>query len=281
MIKAINAWTVPATVSFEEMFRALSQNGYEGVELNIEAPGASAHALTLDAAEDELAEIFALSKRYRVPVCSVCTALYGETLGCADRAENERGRQILRAQLRLARALGADNILIAPGGFSQTQSLQAAYRRAHEVLRSMKDEIEAQPVKVAIENANEFFTSPFDLQRFIDGLEIKNVGAYLDVGNVMFFMYPYPEHWVEVLGGRIFNVHVKDYLILRWSAGVFVPLLAGDVPFERVVPALRRAGYDGSLVAELPGMMKKTPDYLLRVTKQALDAICAYGREGQ
>ena len=276
MIKAINVWTVPQDVTFPEMFETLSAHGFEAVELNIDEVGASAHSLTLDMTQEELMDIHALSRKHSVAICSICTALHGDTLGCADEAENERGKEIIRTQLRFARVLGAGNALVALGGFSETQSLAAAYARAHDVLRSMKSEIEGQPVTVGIENANEFFTSPFDLKRFIDELDIKNVGAYLDLGNVLFFMYMFPEHWVEVLGNCIVNVHVKDYLKLRWSEGVFVPLLTGNVPFERAIPALKKVGYDGPLVAELPGMMQKTPDFLYSVTKQALDIFCAY-----
>lgn len=51
--------------------------------------------------------------------------------------------------------------------------------------------------------------SPFDMKAFIDGLGSPYIGAYFDVGNVV--VTSAPEHWIEILGSRIFKIHVKDY----------------------------------------------------------------------
>ena len=48
----------------------------------------------------------------------------------------------------------------------------------------------------------------------------------------------------------------------------------GSVRWEKVIPALKKAGYDGYLTAELSAM-PKTPEYLYESTVKALDTILA------
>jgi hexulose-6-phosphate isomerase len=97
---------------------------------------------------------------------------------------------------------------------------------------------------------NGFFTSPFDMARFIDALDNPAIGAYFDVGNVLAFSWP--EYWIEVLGSRVRRVHVKDF---KRNGGLFqggswVDLGTGDARWHKVIPALRKAGFDGYLTAE-------------------------------
>jgi len=274
MLKSLNAWSVPSEVSFEDMFRALSKAGFDGVELNVDKEDASAHALSLSTTKAQLEEIRGLSEKYALPVCSISTSLCSDTFGSADRARNEMAKKIVRQQLFCAQQLGGTGILVVPGGHNEKNSLKAAYDRSFETLSALKAEIDDQDVKVGVENVwNNFFASPFDMARFIDSLGAKNIGAYFDVGNVMIFSDPV--HWIEILGNRIVKIHVKDFLKSGWNAGTFVNLLEGSVPFERVVPALRAVGYDGYLTAELSAM-PKTPEYLYDITVRALEIICAY-----
>ena len=90
------------------------------------------------------------------------------------------------------------------------------------------------------------------------------------MGNVAIFSWP--EYWIDILGSRIVKIHVKDFRKTGGNAGHFVNLLEGSIRWKKVVEALRAAGYDGYLTAELSAM-PETPDYLYKITNAALAEI--------
>lgn len=269
--KAINAWSVPGEVTFEDMFRDVAAAGFQGIELNIDGTGASRHSLTMESGAGDYGRIGSLSAKYALPVCSISTSLYGGTLGSDDAAERQFGQNVLRKQLECARALGADAILAVPGGISERISIRQAIKNSENALTELLPEIERAQIDVGLENVwNGFFASPGDMARFIDGFGSPRVRAYFDVGNVA--VHSYPEYWMEILGGRICKVHVKDFQRAGWYSGCFVNLLQGSIRWGGVMKALRAAGYDGWLTAEL-GAMRETPHYLYEITSGALDVI--------
>ena len=272
MKKAINAWTVPGWVSFEEMFASVSAAGFDGIELNLDREGASAHSLTFSSSQADYDKINALARQHNLPVCSISTSLYANTLGSDVPAEVENAKNVLRKQLECAAALGADGILVVPGGIGDNRSVQRAFANSKQTLLELVPEIVQAKIMVGLENVwNGFFASPFDMARFIDDLNCPYIAAYFDVGNVA--INAYPEYWIEILGKRICKIHVKDFRRPSMNSGAFVNLLEGSIRWDLVVRSLRSAGYDGYLTAELADM-PKTPEYLYRITSDALDIIC-------
>jgi hexulose-6-phosphate isomerase len=249
MKKSINAWTVDAKSGFEETFKAVKEAGFEGIELNIDRNGHSAHSITLEKGTD-LGALAELSRSRALPVVSISTSLGGNS-GAGDRESRRRVHQVIRRQIECARALDAGAILSVPGGTSDELSIREAHRNSLECYREIGEEIAASGIDVCLEQVwNGFFTSPFDMARFIDELENPSIGAYFDVGNVMAFSWP--EYWIEILGSRIRRVHVKNF---KRSGGLFqggswVNLDKGDLRWHKVIPALRQAGFDGYLTAE-------------------------------
>lgn len=61
----------------------------------------------------------------------------------------------------------------------------------------------------------------------------------------------HPEYWSEILGPRIKRIHVKDFKQSVGNIRGFTNLLEGDVNWGRVIGALKKAGYDGYVTAEL------------------------------
>jgi len=257
MKKALNAWTVDGNTGFEDMFKQLKEAGFDGIELNVDEVGHSAHSLTLETSGEELAKIKALSERFALPVVSISTSMLGGyRMGAPDEADREYAKQIIRAQLKYAKALGATGILIVPGGVPQQKSFIRAYELSMQTLAELKPEIEAAQINTGVENVwNGFFMSPFDMVSFIDKADSPYICAYYDIGNVVAFSWT--EYWIEVLGKRIRNIHVKDFKRGGTSfgglntGGTFVDLLEGDVDWDAVVPALQAAGFDGYLTAEV------------------------------
>lgn len=270
LLKSINAWSVPAQVGFADMFADLKKAGFDCVELNLDAPGAGAHALSVETTDEELLQIKKLSEAAGLPICSISSSQWGKSALAGGTVPT---RFLLEKQLHCAQMLGADGILIVPGGIGPDCSIRQAYINAKNELLACRDLIEGQSVKVGVENVwNNFFISPFDMVRFIDELNIKNLGAYFDVGNVEIFSDP--EYWIELLGSRIVKIHVKDFRRAGGNAGAFVNLLEGSIRWAKVVKALKEAGYNGPLTAELSAM-PETPDYLYRITADALETIIA------
>ncbi len=270
MKKALNAWSVPANVPFEAMFPALKKAGFDAVELNLDAVGAGAHALSTETTGAQLSHIRALSEEHGLPVHSVSSSLWGSAALGAKSAKYT-ARELLSVQLELAEGMGADGILIVPGGIGDDCSIAEAWDNALSALEKCRDLIESGSVRVGVENVwNNFFLSPFEMARFVDTLNIKNLGAYFDVGNTMIFSQP--EYWIEVLKARIVKIHIKDFKKSGWNAGHFVNLLEGDVRWARVIEALKNTGYDGYLTAELSAM-PLTPEYLYRITADAMGII--------
>jgi hexulose-6-phosphate isomerase len=252
MRKSINAWSVEDALGMEATFEAVKSAGFDGIELNLDNPGQSAHSLTFSTTPQELAQIKALSTRFELPVVSVSSSLWGAKKLCSPKPERQKARALLLHQLECARALDAKGILVVPGGISVDISIQKAYGLCQETLAGMRADIEAAGLFVGVENVwNGFFHSPFDMARFIDELDCPYIGAYYDVGNVVAFSWT--EHWIEILGRRIGLVHVKDFKRNGGihTGGAFVDLLQGDVAWPQVVAALQKAGFDGYLTAEV------------------------------
>ena len=280
MKKALNAWTVDSATGFEEMFRQLKEAGFDGIELNVDGVGHSSHSLTLETTDAELEAIKALSDKYALPVVSISTSMLGGYLmGAPDEAGRDLAKQIIRTQLRCAKALNASGILIVPGGVTQQKSFIKAYEASMKTLLELKPEIEAAKIYAGLENVwNGFFMSPFDMAAFIDKADSPYISAYYDVGNVIAFSWS--EYWIEVLGKRISHVHVKDFKRTDTGFGTngggdWVDLLKGDVNWEAVLPALQAAGFDDYLTAEV--FMEEGGNYIsyYKEVSDALDEIIA------
>lgn len=270
MKKCINAWSIPSNVPFEEMFKQIKTAGFDGIELNIDASGSSAHALSVDTTPEELKKIKDIAEKYELTIPSISTSQYRGFLGSCSKENNETAKNLLRKQLEFAAAFGSTGILVVPGGISKEVSLKKSYEDAFETLSSMKSELNDSKIWVGLENVwNTFFMSPFDMKNFIDDLNIKSIGAYFDVGNVVSFSEP--EHWIEILGNRIKKIHVKDYARCgRIYTGNFVNLLEGTFSWKNTMVALKDAGYDDYLTVEL-GVIDDCPEYLYDISSKALD----------
>ena len=241
MKKSLNAWTVDGSVGFEAMFEQVKAAGFDGIELNVDKEGHSAHSLTMATTDEELA------------------AIMGSR--CAE--DREFTKDLLKQQLKCCAALGGTGILIVPGGSYPRIPLMEDRKTSIETIVSLKDVImeygEKYGIYVGVENVwNGFFTSPLDMATFIDEVDIPYVGAYYDTGNVIAFSWSH--RWVEVLGNRIHNIHVKDFKRTNDRincGGTWEDLTEGSGEWDQIIPALREAGFDGYLTAEV---FSSTPD---------------------
>ena len=250
MKKGMNAWSVNDSFSFEETFAAVARAGFDGIELNVDKPGRSAHSLTMETNEKDYAMIRELSQKYSLPVISISSSYPHNLTG--DYNLHGEARKLLFKQIEAAKALGATGILSVPGGVTADISLKKAMDASVDFYKSVRREVEAEGILVGLENvaANRFLISPYDVVNMVERIGSSNFGAYYDVGNVLRFSEG--EHWAEVLDKNIMFVHVKDYLRTgKWEIER-APLLEGSGNWQRIVEALKAAGFDGYLTAEVP-----------------------------
>lgn len=289
MLKGINQWCFPGSFSVTDCINLAKGAGFATLELNVGEPpsakgtggtiieslGLSDSAgLTTETSVTAAQEIAQQAQEAGLALPSLSTGLHWQyPLTSSDAATRDKGAHIVVKMLELAAAVGADTVLVVPGVVDTDTSYRQAWDRSLAVLRDLASEATRQRVHIGVENVwNKFLLSPLEMARFVDEVHSDWVGAYFDVGNVL--ISGYPEQWIRELGARIRKIHVKDFRYDIGNIRGFVPLLQGDVPWKRVVEALREIGYDGPLTAEVspyPG----SADQLLFDTSRALDIILA------
>ncbi|MDR2049016.1 MAG: sugar phosphate isomerase/epimerase [Treponema sp.] len=260
----------------EDLFPLIKKAGYEGTEPVVSDAG----YLGVSSSDDDIRALRALAEKNGLVIPSVGAWNLWETNLVSDSAETrERARNIVRFQLRAARLLGADTILVVPGYVGTEFALKPefirydiAYERAAEAFRVLSKDAEREEVKIGIENVwNRFLLSPIEVARLIDEVNSPCFGAYFDVGNIVYIGYP--EQWIEILGKRIFKIHLCDYRYNQAGLGAFVDLFAGDVNFPAVVKALKKAGYDDWLTMEMLPNYRQFPRTSIFSNKVAVDTI--------
>ena len=247
--KALKLYMVGEGNSLLEKFQLVKELGYDGIELD--SPNGFKTADVLAARDATGLDIHGV----------VDSVHWSQPFSHPDKKVRAEGVEAGRTAIRDAKAYGATSVLIVPAVVGKTISYQDAWNRSKEEIAKLVPEAEAAGIQIAFENVwNNFLLSPLEMARYIDSFKSKMVGAYLDVGNLV--RYAWPEHWVEVLGSRIFKVDVKEYSRKKqteegiWK-GFGVDLHKGDCDWPTVVKALRKIGYRGWFTAEMSGGNKE------------------------
>ena len=254
MKKSINAWTFPDALDVEACLVAAKEAGFDAVEFNLDRESsASAHSFKLSTPAEVIYEVAELAKKHGMAIASISSSLHNGIWTRTSAEDVQYARDVLRKQLFIAKALGADGILVVPGGMADGILLSEARERSLANLKAALPIIEEFGIKVGLENVwNGFFLSPYDMVSFIDEIGHPLVGAYFDIGNMVAFSDSV--FWTDVIASRTFKVHVKDFKRNGGRincGGVFCQLLDGDVDFERVMAILKRDGFDGYVTSEV------------------------------
>ena len=283
MKKSISTWSFPGDWSLERKLAVAREAGFTGFELELTESG----PVSAGATDDDLRAVRRQFEAAGLEPSGLATGLYwGANGASADPAVRQQAEAILRAQIACAHRLGIDAILVIPGTVgvdfipgAEVVPYEIAHRRALDFVRRLAPVAAAAGVTICVENVwNKFLLSPLELRAFIDAAGSPAVGSYFDVGNAL--LTGYPEHWIAVLGNRIRRVHFKDFRRNVATIDGFCDLLSGDVDWPAVMGALRAAGYDGWIAAEMippVPFYKHCPEILIHNTSRAMDAILALG----
>ena len=283
MKKGVSFFSFGMGVDLLEAARQSASAGYEGVEPVLSEDG-SLNVRTPDA------DIQALRRQVEdlgLRVCSVgAWNLWEHNLAGNDKKAGEYAQTIIRRQIDCAAMLGADAVLVVPGwvgtGFAPgTVSYDQAYDNARERLAQLAPYAESAGVSIGVENVwNKFLLSPLEMKRFLDEIDSPNVGAYFDVGNILYIGYP--DQWIRILGAKhIKRIHFCDSRPNVAGLDSFVDLLAGDVDYHAVMQSLRDIGYDGWVTVEFLPNYKQFSYQSIINAKLSLDQILKIPTEGK
>lgn len=274
--KAINIWSFKAGTSVTSCLEIAKTAGFDGIELALNETG----EVSLTSTEKELLEIKKYAQDTEIELPSLATGLYWSySLTSESKLIRDKAKSIVKKQLEMAAVIGADTILVVPGAVgvdfvsdSEIVSYDKAYDYALEALTELKAEAESFKVSIGIENVwNKFLLSPLEMRDFIDKVNSDFIGAYLDVGNIIYTGYP--EQWIRILASRIKKIHFKDFRRSVGTLSGFVDLLAGDVNFPEVVKALHEINYHSYVTAEmLPNYTHHTNQIIFN-TSNSMDQI--------
>ena len=277
MIKAISYWSMKdgltGTHPIDNALAVAAKEGYGGLELCISHEG----VLRTDMSADDCRAIRTQIDRSGLVVQTVASGMsWAFSPTSDDVSVRRKSIELHAAALERTAQLGCEAMLFVPGVVKSPISADVvrydkAVERAREAVMQLLDTAEEVGVDLCIENVwNGLFYSPLELADFIDSFKSERLGIYFDVGNVLGY-HQHPPHWIDILGPRIRRIHIKDFKQEVGNLSGFCDLLDGDVPWAETMAALRRIGYDKTVVAE----MMPWDETLLARTSNAMDKILA------
>ena len=275
MKTSISYWSFVGKSAVEAM-RLAKDAGFDGIELTLDADG----DLDPNTTDEELAALKAAAAEIGIALPSIASSLYWTySFTSDDEQERKNAHDTAVTQLRFAKALGADTILVVPGSVSvefvperPVVAYDVAYERALAEMKALAPIAEEYGVHIGVENVwNKMLLSPLELRAFLDEIGSDYVGSYFDIGNVVYSGYP--EHWIRILGKRIRKVHFKDYRRSPGGLNCFVDILAGDVDWKEVRKALADVGYDNWVTGEMIPQYPQGSDQIIYNTAASMARI--------
>ena len=284
ILKSINYWCYPGgfagTLTAGEFARKAKRDGFEAVELCIGGEGILTPNTTRAEAEDLVAQVEAEGMK----VGSIASGLYwNNCLGHPDSAKRAAGLDELKKMARITGWMGCRTLLTIVGAVDvfflpdrEVHDEATLMERATEGLKEVLPVADEAGVILGLENVwNKILLTATEMRDYIDSFGSKNLGAYVDVGNVLPFGYP--EQWLRTLGPRVAGIHFKDFRKAVGTDAGFVDLLEGDVDWPAVVQAIQDIGYEGPVVAEMIPLYRHHPEVRCANTSRAMDAILGRG----
>lgn len=274
MRSSISFFSFDQRVSIREACTHAKKAGYEGVELCLSEGG----ELNMKTSDADLKDLDTMIRDLGLLVSSIgAWNLWEHNLAGEDESGASYACDIVKKQVDVAAALGADATLVVPGwvgtGFAQgIVRYDRAYDNAQKRLSALVPYAKSAGVALGVENVwNKFLLSPLEMKRFLDEIGSEFVGAYFDVGNIIYIGYP--DQWIEILGHHVKRLHFCDARESQAGLGMFVDLMAGDVDYAAVMRAAKSIGYDSWATVEFLPNYKTYPYQSIYNARCSLEAI--------
>ncbi len=267
--KAINYWVLGGFEGGKDPYKAIDDAknfSLDGIELTF------GDCLKEDITEDECKKILSYADEKGIGLKTLAAGFYwGCSLGSEDSTEREKAISFTEKYIKVASWLNIDRILVIPGAvdvaWDETRpvtSYQNVWNNAVDSLNKVLPMAEKYGVVICLENVwNKFLLSPMEFKIFLDQFDSEYIGIYFDVGNAL--LNGYPEHWIEILKGKIKAIHFKNFV--RDDCGGTLhgfgdDILIGDVNYGNVLKELRKIQYSGPITAEMIPF-SRLPDLIL------------------
>jgi L-ribulose-5-phosphate 3-epimerase len=279
MKKSINLWAFPypERMNLRECLQLAKDAGFDGVELNYDLE----NDLSPKSGTNEFHAIRRMADEIGIAISGLCSfLLWPYPLTSNVPAERDRGLELAALMARAAHDLGTENLLVVPGAVYIPWRLDhdptpndVCDQRARAAIAKLLPDAEKLKVRLNIENIifSGYLMTPFELIEFVDSFQSEYVRVHFDTGNVMLFQFP--EHWINMLGKRIQNVHLKEFSkkATDHSLECFRPLLDGTTNWPAVIDAFDRVGYRGYLTFEYFHPYQYYPEALIYQAADSLD----------
>jgi len=279
--KSINLWAFPypERMSLRECLQLAKDAGFDGVELNFDLES----DLSPKAGADELLAIRRMADEIGIEISGLCSFLFWPyPLTSNDPEKRARGLELAGLIARAASGLGVEDVLVVPGAVTipwrddhEPVSNDLCDERAREAVGKLLLDAEKLGVCLNIENIffNGYLLSPAEMNEFVDHFGSERCQVHFDTGNIMQFQSP--EHWIQQLGGRIKNVHLKEFHRegTDHSLECFRPLLDGSTNWPAVIDAFETTGYEGFLTFEYFRPWRHYPEALVYQTSDSMDRL--------
>lgn len=184
------------------------------------------------------------------------------TLGLLPPAYRHRRVQELKAGADFARKLGVRQIA-THAGFIPENPHDPLYAGMIDALREVAEHLRRNGQSFLFETGQE---TPVTLLRAITDIGTDNLGVNLDTGNLILYGKANPVDALDVLGGYVMDLHIKDglYPTDGWRLGAEVAVGEGKADFPRIIARLKDFGYDGALTIEREISGEKQIEDILR-----------------
>jgi len=255
----------------DEAIRRTAAAGFDGIDIW----GGRPHAYRNDLSEREILALRQLLQDQGLAVASFIPAQfrYPSSLCSPNETIRQASVRYIQDSIETAAALGAPIVSVCPGHTLYGQSREDGIERLSESLWAITEFATRHTMRIAIEPADKYETDLLltcaDTLALIEKLGYENLGVLLDNGHAQ-VVGESSVHAVQLLGDRLFHVHIDDNNGLRDQH-----VVPGDGVFDfpPFVAALREAGYDGYLAAELGWDYTVEPDPAARLTFERMRRI--------
>ncbi|ASJ16517.1 xylose isomerase [Thermococcus chitonophagus] len=239
----INCWSFPKAFPIERALKAAKEIGYDGYEVGLGLD--DFEKFGKDEFKARFRHIKETSESLDIEIPSVATGLFWKYNPITN---TEDALRVIKAECEAASLVDAKIILVVPGSGVSNVSYEEHFEKAADFIQKASAIAEDYGVSIGLENVwNRVFAGPLEFKMLLDTINRDNVGAYFDVGNTL--PHSLPEHWIEVLGEKILQVHVKDFNLVELKFGI---PLSGSINWEAVRSSLEKANYKGYILPEVP-----------------------------
>ncbi|MHB0960234.1 MAG: sugar phosphate isomerase/epimerase family protein [Pirellulaceae bacterium] len=279
MKKSINLWAFPypERMNLRECLQVAKDAGFDGVELNFDLD----NDLSPKSGTNEYRAIRRMADEIGIAISGLCSFLFWPyPLTSNLPAERARGLDLAGLMIQAAHDLGTENLLVVPGAVHmpwrpdhEPTPNDVCDQRAREAISKLLPAAEKLKVRLNIENIifSGYLMTPFEMIDFVDSFHSEYVRVHFDTGNVMLFQFP--EHWINMLGARIQNVHLKEFSkkATDHSLEAFRPLLDGTTNWPAVIDAFDQINYRGYLTFEYFHPYLHYPEALIYQTADSMN----------